>query len=183
MESKLILNLSVRPITFADISLLINYWLTADEAFLKSMGADIKKVPAREHWEKMLHDQVNSPLEEKKSYCIIWLADNLPVGHSNASDIIFGKEAHMHLHLWNPEERQKGWGTAFVKKTLPFFFKDLHIRELYCEPYAVNLAPNKTLARVGFSFVKEYITVPGWLNFEQPVKQWKLGYDDFKKMT
>ena len=156
--------------------------MNADEAFLRGMGADIKKVPPREQWEAMLREQVQTPLPLKRSYCIVWLLDDTPVGHSNASDIIFGKEAHMHLHIWQLSIRQKGMGTAFVKMTLPYYFNDLQIAELYCEPYALNEAPNKTLEKTGFSFVKEYTTVPGWLNFEQPVKKWKLTLEDFKKI-
>jgi RimJ/RimL family protein N-acetyltransferase len=137
--------LTVRPITNSDIPLLTDYWMNADEAFLRGMGADIKKIPPREHWEAMLREQVQTPLQLKRSYCIIWLIDDKPVGHSNASDIIFGKEAHMHLHIWQQSIRQKGMGTAFVKITLPYYFNDLQIGELYCEPYALNDAPNKTL--------------------------------------
>jgi hypothetical protein len=35
---------------------------------------------------------------------------------------------------------------------------------------------------VGFAFVKKYITIPGKLNFEQPVNRWELSYDSFKSM-
>lgn len=56
------------------------------------------------------------------------------------------------------------------------------MKKLYCELYALNPAPNKTLEKVGFTFIKEHITVPGLLNFEQPVKLWELSYDYFRKM-
>jgi RimJ/RimL family protein N-acetyltransferase len=173
---------SARPIQQQDIPFLIDYWLSADESFLKSMGADIQKIPPREAWANMLTEQVNTKLTEKKSYCIIWLNDGQPIGHSNASDIIFGDEAHMHLHLWKNEFRKKGMGTALVKLTLPYFFNDLQLKTLYCEPYALNPAPNKILEKTGFHFIKEYTTVPGWLNFEQPVRMWKLTADEFKKL-
>ena len=81
--------LTVRPITDSDIPLVTDYWMNADEAFLRGMGADIKKVPPREQWEAMLHEQVQTPVPLKRSDCIVWLLDDTPVGHSNASDIIF----------------------------------------------------------------------------------------------
>ena len=177
------MKISTRPIQETDIPLLVDYWLTADSEYLKAMGADINRIPPREDWLSMLNEQIRTPLTQKKSYCIIWLLDDQPVGHSNASDIIFGKEAHMHLHLWTPEIRKKGLGTELMKLSIPYFFNDLQITELYCEPYALNQAPNRLLQKLGFTFVKNYITVPGWLNFEQPVNMWKLKLDEFKKMV
>jgi RimJ/RimL family protein N-acetyltransferase len=64
--------------------------------------------------------------------------------------------------------------------TLPLFFERLQLKKLYCEPYALNSAPNKSLEKVGFEFIKEYITIPGSLNFEQPVKRWELSYEKFQ---
>ncbi len=126
-------------------------------------------------------EQLSQSYENKKSYCIIWQVDGKPIGHSNINKIVFGKEAYMHLHIWRPEERKKGLGTSFIKLTLPWFFEKSKLKKLYCEPYALNSAPNKTLQNAGFEFVKEYITTPGWINFEQPVKLWVMSYERFKE--
>ena len=173
--------LSAREIKSEDIATLIQYWIEADPAFLTGMGVDLAKMPKKEEFEKMLADQLELPYTEKKSYCIIWLVDDKPVGHSNINKIVFGKEAYMHLHLWNAPERKKGIGTALVQLTLPFFFENIKLQKLYCEPYALNPAPNKTMQKAGFQFVKKYITTPGWLNFEQEVNLWEMSYEDFKK--
>ncbi len=164
--------LSVREIKESDITSIANYFLNADDAFLIRMGVDVSKVPSREEWTNMLSEQLTQPYEEKKSYCIIWEENGTAVGHSNVNKIIFGEEAYMHLHIWAPEERQKGMGTEFVKRTLPLYFDNLHLKKLYCEPNAHNAAPNKTLEKVGFKFIKTHITTPGWLNFEQPCNLW-----------
>ncbi len=58
--------------------------------------------------------------------------------------------------------------------SLPFFFKNLQLKNVFCEPYALNPAPNRTLEKVGFECLEEYVTVPGYLNFEQPVKRWRM---------
>jgi RimJ/RimL family protein N-acetyltransferase len=171
--------LTVRELQIPDIDFIIHYWLNAEPEFLTGMGVDLSKIPGEEEWRKMLTEQTQLSYEEKKSYCIIWLEDGNPVGHSNINKIIFGKEAFMHLHLWNNTTRKKGCGTAFVKLTLPFFFKNYHLEKLYCEPYALNPAPNKTMAKLGFRFVREYTTIPGWLNFEQPVKLWELTIENY----
>ena len=172
--------LSVREIQKKDIDPIIQYWMNADNAFLTRMGVDIGKMPGRDEWRQMLLEQLSQPPEEKKSYCIIWLVDNKAVGHSNVNKILFGEEAYMHLHIWNAEDRKKGYGATFIKMTLPWFFENLKLKKIYCEPYALNPAPNKTLEKAGFEFVREYITIPGWLNFEQPVNLWEISYDQFK---
>ncbi len=174
--------LSVREIQASDIDAIIRYWLESDGAFLQGMGVDLKKMPGRSEWETMLSQQLSQSYEEKKSYCMIWQVDNEPVGHSNVNKIVFGEEAYMHLHLWAAAVRRKGIGTELVKMTLPWFFEKMQLKKLYCEPYSLNHAPNKTLEKVGFEFVKTYTTIPGWLNFEQPVNLWELSYERYKEM-
>jgi RimJ/RimL family protein N-acetyltransferase len=168
------MRLSVRPITEPDVPLLVNYWMSADEAYLRSMGADIRLLPSEEQWTAMLLTQIHTPLEEKQSYGLIWLANGQPVGHSNVNKIIFGQEAYMHLHLWKSPLRRSGMGNAFVRMGVPIFFRDLQLQTLYCEPYAHNPAPNKTLAKAGFSFLRSYTGIPGSINFEQEVNVWEI---------
>lgn len=166
--------LTVREIEAADIKPLSDYWFQATPEFLHKMGADINKLPTRPEWEAMLTRQLSQTYPEKQAYCIILEADEKPVGHCNVNKITFGQEAYMHLHIWREEKRQKGFGTKLVKMALPYFFQNLQLKNLYCEPYALNPAPNKTLQKLGFELVKEYVTTPGFINFEQPVKLWQL---------
>ena len=173
---------SVREIQTSDIDLIVHYWLDADHDYLKGMGVDVSKLPARKQLHEMLMKQINSNYQEKNAYCIIWELDGEPVGHSNTNPTYFGKEATMHLHLWKPAIRKKGLGTAFLKMTIPFFFKNLKIKKLFCEPYALNPAPHKALQKIGFELVKEYTTIPGSMNFEQPVKQWVLSDEKYRAL-
>ena len=174
--------LSVRPLQASDLDRLIQYWTTAEPAFLQGMGVDLSKMPSREQWRDMLSHQLTQTFEEKQSYAIIWQVDGQPVGHSNVSKIEFGVQAYMHLHLWQSGLRQHGLGAELVRLTLPYYFENLQLQTLFCEPYAHNPAPNKTLEKVGFEFVKAYTGIPGWLNFEQEVNLWELTRERFKKM-
>jgi RimJ/RimL family protein N-acetyltransferase len=174
--------LTVREISESDVSSLADYWTNAAPDFLVSMGVDLARMPARPDFVEMIRHQLHQNYPDKKSYAIIWLDAGVPFGHCNVNKIIFGNEAYMHLHLWDASRRKKGFGTKLVKMSLPYFFKNCRLRTLYCEPYALNEAPNRTLKKAGFEFVKKYRTVPGFLNFEQDVNQWRLTLENFSKM-
>ncbi len=173
--------LSVREIQKSDIGSITQYWLSADPAFLTGMGVEPAKMPSKEEWITMLSEQLTQSYPEKKSYCMIWLVDSKAIGHCNVNKIKFGEEAYMHLHLWNADGRKKGRGPKLVKMSIPYFFENLELKTIYSEPYALNPAPHKALEKAGFTFVKEFITIPGFLNFEQPVKYWELTYKQYKK--
>lgn len=172
----------VRELESKDIPLIANYWFTAEPDFLESMGADKYKLPDPANFTKMLSAQLNFPNEKKSAYALIWELDGKAVGHSNVNQIVFGKQATMHLHLWNNDNRKRGIGTTLVKKSLPFYFDNLNLEVLFCEPYALNPAPNNVLKKVGFEFVKKYTTIPGSINFEQEVNRWKLSKRQFDKL-
>ena len=146
--------LSVREIRHSDISDIVNYWHTASKSYLHGMGADINKLPSREEFAHMLAKHINTPIEQRISYCIIWEADGRSIGHSNTNPTKYGEEAFMHLHLWNSGLRKKGLGAELVKLTLPFFFNKLKLKKLYSEPYALNPAPNKTFEKLGADFIR-----------------------------
>jgi RimJ/RimL family protein N-acetyltransferase len=174
--------LTVREMQQSDIALITQYWLTTDTAYLEGMGVEVSRMPAEADWHKMLTQQLSQAYTEKQSYCMIWELNGRPIGHSNVNKIVFGQEAYMHLHIWYAPERQMGLGQQFIRLTLPYFFKHLQLETLYCEPYALNPAPNKTLEKVGFSLLKSYTTTPGWLNFEQQVHLWGLTVAEFEQL-
>jgi ribosomal-protein-alanine N-acetyltransferase len=173
------MNLSVREIQQKDIELVVDYWMNASDDLLLGMGVDLNKMLSQQDLTQMLEEQLQLPIENKRAYCVIWENDGVPVGHSNTNPTKYREEATMHLHLWNGATRKKGTGTELVKLTLPLYFENLKIKKLIVEPYALNPAPNRTLEKVGFTFIKEYITTPGFINFEQPVKRWEMTREQF----
>ena len=175
--------LSVREFELSDLEPFISYWLNASASHLAAMGVEIKNLPAKEEFITYWTSQLNMPIEERQSYCVIWEKNGIAVGHSSTRPTVFGKEAYMHLHLWNDEDRRKGLGSEFVRQTLPFFFENLQIKDLYCEPFALNEAPNRTMQKVGFEFVKEYTTTPGPFNFSQNVQLWHLSRKQFIQLS
>jgi len=173
------MKLEVRELIVDDLEALLDYWYQSSRKYFESLGADIDKLPPKGEFKIMLEKQLDRPYAHKESYALAWLADGEAIGHSNVNRIRFGSEATMHLHLWKTSLRKKGLGTSLVKKSIPYYFENLNLRYLWCEPYAKNLAPHKTLEKSGFDFVKNYRTVPGSLNFEQEVKQWVISREKY----
>jgi RimJ/RimL family protein N-acetyltransferase len=174
--------LSVRPLELNDIENVVDYFLNADDDFLIQMGADRSKFPSREEWMSIIESNYYLSPDKKSFFYIIWLLDGNPVGHSNINKIVFREEAYMHLHLWQNEIRQKGIGLDLLKMTLPYYFNIFKLKMLYCEPSALNPAPNKTLKKLGFDFVKSYETIPGWINFHQQVNRWCLSRAKYRSL-
>lgn len=172
MNYELGMNLSIREIEEKDFILIADYWLKSDSDFLVNMGVDLKKLPTREGLISMLQGQLALPIKKKMSFALIWEQDGEAIGHCNVNEIEFGVTAKMHLHLWNNSNKQKGIGLELLKKSIPVFFDKLELKTLVSEPYALNLAPNKTLEKAGFTLEKRYVTTPGSLNFEQEVCRW-----------
>ena len=165
---------TIREILLEDIDQITQYWLCANDDALSKMGVDKSKILSAPEWKKFLQEQIASPLNQKNSYCLIWLLNGKAVGHSNVNKIIFGESAYMHLHMWTSTARKKGAGLAFIKLCIPKFFEILKLKTIFCEPKSDNEAPNKTLAKVGFTFVKKHSCIPGWICFEQEVNLWEL---------
>jgi RimJ/RimL family protein N-acetyltransferase len=174
--------LSVREIETNDFQNIIDYFLNTDKNFLLAMGVDESKLPGRQEWVKLLLNEFELPVKKKKLYYTIWLLNDKPVGHSNINKIIFGEEAYMHLHMWHPEERQKGIGLAFMKLSLRFYFDSFKLKKLFCEPSAKNTPPNKTLEKLGFDFIEQLDIIPGWLNFFQTVNRWGMDLNKYKTL-
>ena len=176
------MKLSVRDMKREEIDLMVDYFLDADAEFLMSMGAVKKKLPNRADWIKKLNEGFEKSNTEKEFYFIIWLKDDQPIGHSNNNNIGFGKSATMHLHLWKSDSRKRGLGFKFLKQTLPFYFENFELEKLICEPFSENSAPNRTLKKIGFEFIKAYETIPGSINFSQIVNRYEMTKEQFQKI-
>ena len=176
------IKLSVRKPGKDDFALIVDYFLGADAKFLENMGADITKLPKREEWLTLMEKELDKKVDQQSFFYLIWLANKNPVGHSNINKIVFGEEAFMHLHIWSDDTRRKGIGLQLAKQSIPHYFTIFNLKNLYCEPYANNQAPNNVLLKAGFDFVKKYETIPGWINFLQEVNQWCMSDEKFRSI-
>jgi len=158
----------------SEASLIIDTFHNASPEFLNSLGVDPAKLLPREKWSAHYEREFGLPVERRSSFLVLWEDGDKPLGFSTADKIVIGERAFMHLHIFYPERRQRGLGTALVRQTVQVYFDVLQIEELFCEPYALNAAPNRTLQKAGFKYVMTHETVHGPLNFHQPVNRWRL---------
>ncbi len=168
------MKLSIRECGAPDIDRIVGYFLDADLTVLDGMGVDPKKLPERAAWRDALLAEAERPLEQRERYYVIWEIDGVAVGHSNLSDIQFGVQAHLHIHMWATAARQRGSGAHLVRASIDRYFELFQIETLFCEPYALNPAANRTLPKVGFRFLESYDGVPGPIAYPQPVNCWQL---------
>lgn len=171
--------IAVREMEKEELGSMIRYFLDATPQFLRGMGVDRDLLPAYDVWLSKVESDFEKPFDQREFFYVIWMYEEKPIGHSNINKIAYGKDAYMHLHLWKPDKRQQGIGSSLVRLSLPYYFRNFQLKELFCEPYSLNVAPNKTLERTGFQLMDEYETVPGWIQFKQPVKRWRMTRDGF----
>ena len=171
--------LSVRDADESDYKNIIGYFINSATEYLHGMGVDPSLLPEENIWLEQILRSHHVPENKKEIFYLIWLLDETPIGHSNINRSKFGDHAYMHLHMWENSKRKSGLGFELLKKCIPIYFHRFQLQMLNCEPFAHNIGPNKTLARLGFDFVKEYHGKPGLISFPQSVNQWQMSYDKF----
>jgi ribosomal-protein-alanine N-acetyltransferase len=174
-------SLQVRELAKEDIPHIVKYWSTRSPENLVKMGVDAEKLRNLDYAE-LIGSQLPLPYEQKSNYFVIWMLDDVPIGHSNVGKISYGEEALMHLHVWEADKRQQGIGRKMVLKSLEFYFRSFQFKRILCEPNILNEAPNKTLARVGFTFLQSYQPTPGIINFPHTQNQWEMTRERFHEL-
>lgn len=168
------MNISVREMQLDEVEVVINYFHGATPEHLELLGVDPTRLPSKAQWKHLYEYDYSQPRERRKSLLVLWQADGKNIGFSSVDKIKFGEEAYMHLHVFEPQSRKAGYGAMCVRQSVAIYFQSLELKRLLCEPNAFNVAPNRTLQKAGFRYVKTHMTVPGPLNFHQAVTQWAM---------
>ena len=168
------MDLTVREMTLPESALVIDYFHRSTPEHLETLGVDPTRLPPRDAWRDRFEREFRLPIEQRSVFFLVWLLDREPVGFSSCDKIIYGERANMHLHVIAPARRALGIGSECVRRGVPLYFDRLRLRRLFCEPNAFNVAPNRTLQRAGFKYLKTHHTVPGPLNYHQAVNRWVI---------
>jgi RimJ/RimL family protein N-acetyltransferase len=160
--------------TLQETARIIEYFHSATPEHLEILGVDPTRLPPATQWRRLYEQMFDQPVEQRNSFLVSWFHDDQFVGFSTADKISLGQHANMHLHIAAPSLRKQGIGTECVRQSAQLYFETLRLRQLFCEPNAFNVAPNRTLQKAGFKYVKTHMTVPGPLNFHQAVNRWVM---------
>ena len=172
--------IEVRPFESAgEYERMIDYFLGGSEEFLRGMGVDREKLPAREQWLKGVLADHERPDDEKERLYVAWLTDGELVGHTSVSHIVPGEVADIHLHLWRPELRRGGLGAGFFARSMDVYFERFCLKRILCEPFAENPAPNRVLSRLGFRLLERYRIAPASIAFEQDVNRYEMTREEW----
>jgi RimJ/RimL family protein N-acetyltransferase len=164
----------VRPMRLDEVGFRIDYFLQATDAHLLTLGVAREQLPERAAWLAGYEREFALPVPERSSYILAWELDGELVGFSTADPFTFGDEAFMHLHIRMPDQRRRGLGTEFVRRSADAYFETLQLQRLWCQPNAFNVAPNRTLQAAGFRYDRTEVARPHPMNFEQPITRWGL---------
>ena len=168
------MTLTVREMTSSEVNIIIQYFQDSTPEHLETLGVDPTRLPPAQSWRERLQRECTLPIEQRTVMLVIWLSDEQPVGFSTSDKIRYGEQAHMHLHVTEPERRHQGTGVQCVRRSADIYFERLKLKRLFCEPNAFNVPPNRTLQKAGFKYLKTHMTVPGPLNFHQAVTRWVM---------
>jgi RimJ/RimL family protein N-acetyltransferase len=167
-------DLTVREMELAEVAVRIDYFHNATDDHLRTLGVDRALLPSRAAWHEFYELDYARPIRDRVSYSLLWeFADEI-VGFSSVDQTRFGTDAFMHLHILNPTQRRGGMGAQFVQKSAATYFRVLELRQLFCQPNAFNVAPNRTLQRAGFRYVCTKHMTPSPINSPQAVTRWVL---------
>jgi RimJ/RimL family protein N-acetyltransferase len=145
--------LRVRPLQLSDIPKIVNYWASTSPEDLERMGADSSKIPSTSEFEQSLRRIYETHERDAKTYYLIWMVDEMAVGFSSLKNIVIGKSGEMHLHIWEPSMRGRGYGANFFCLSAVEFFRRFELEKIKCEPRASNPFPNGMLRKIGFPLV------------------------------
>ncbi|MGY4497081.1 RimJ/RimL family protein N-acetyltransferase [Bradyrhizobium sp. GM24.11] len=165
---------TVRPMTLHETAMIIEYFHAATPEHLEMLGVDPSRLPQASQWQRLYEQMFDQPVEQRSSLLVSWLYNDRFLGFSTADKIRVGQQANMHLHITDASQRQQGIGVACVRQTVELYFQILKLKQLFCEPNSFNVAPNRTLQKAGFKYIKTHMTVPGPLNFHQAVNRWVI---------
>ena len=68
-------------------------------------------------------------------------------------DVRVGNDAQIHIHMWDKEQRGKGFGSFLFCLAAIEFKKRFDLKGLYCQPKGDNPMPNRMLSKIGFKIV------------------------------
>jgi len=145
--------LTVRPLATEDLDGYIAYFTRPSKADAERMGLAIDRVPSPTRLRSDLEAMIVTPLDQLRSFVLAWCVDGKAVGHCSLKDIVPGDFGSIHLHMWRPDLRGKGYGPRLFCLSALDFYERFDLKRIICEPKADNPMANRMLKKIGFPLV------------------------------
>lgn len=142
-------DIQIRNCTAEDIESIADYLCNCSEEFLKSFGADKKKVPPKE----ILIENFKKNLDSRgilKNFAI-GSYKGQSVGHSNVNNIIENESGVIHGQIWDPALRGIGASSISIIKSCDHFFDEFNFKKIIFKVPHINSPANRAMEKLGFS--------------------------------
>jgi RimJ/RimL family protein N-acetyltransferase len=149
--------LTVRPLASEDFDGYIAYFTRPSKDDAERMGLAIDRVPSAARLRSDLETMLATPVDRLRSFVLAWRLDGETIGHSSLKDIIWGDCGSMHLHMWRPDRRGKGYGPRLFCLSALDFYERFNLKRIMCEPKADNPMANRMLKKIGFPLVLTHV--------------------------
>jgi RimJ/RimL family protein N-acetyltransferase len=171
--------LVVRDLEERDYAHVIDYWGQADPTFLDRMGVDPAKIPTPQARTARFRETARTPDAQKTVMDFVWEVNGEPIGYTTLKRLRYGDESDIHLHMWAPVARGKGYGRELFRASLLEAFRRFSLQKIICEPSAANPAPNGMLRALGARVARTYVTASSDIAREKEVNRYEFLRTEF----
>jgi putative acetyltransferase len=136
-----------------DIQAFVDYWYRSAPSFIRSLGVDPEKMTPEDTFSRHLAEQVTSNLTASPSSLAMLTVelDGQPVGVHSLSELVRGRSAVFHAHLWSELARGIGLGTCTYPRAARIFMDRFELEELVFKTPRANLPANRIKEKLGLA--------------------------------
>jgi RimJ/RimL family protein N-acetyltransferase len=152
--------LRLRDLQEEDIPALVSYWLDSSPEYIRSIGADPRKIPSRDQ----LLATYRSALPEhgagrSRVVLVVESAEGHLIAYTNLT-IKSADESYAHVHILDPAYRSRGIAQTLFPHAIRQFFRLVPIRKILMQTSPENQRVNRFLQAVGLTPEQVHIANP-----------------------
>lgn len=171
--------ITIRDFIEEDMIAQDEYFKKASDEFLFKMGvnaAAIRNVapPSR------VRPILATPVKERSIHVFTIEINGICSGVFVIKKIQFGKQADLHMHIFNIDNRRKGYGSKIFWTVVAKVFDVFDVKIIICEPSATNPAPNALLQKLGLKVVAQVVTPADGILIEHLANRYEITRDFFE---
>ncbi len=97
------MSLEIREMAPDEVDVIIDYFHGSTVEHLEMLGVDPTRLPTPQDWRARYVSDYEKPVQDRSVMLVIWKLDGIAFGFSTSDKIIYGEQAHMHLHIVDPQ--------------------------------------------------------------------------------